>query len=61
LDIGVYDYGKVKKHSYKIYYDQEADNLFKEVLMQSERLKSSEIFGQYITQDDGSVVFFREE
>jgi hypothetical protein len=60
LDVGVYDYGKVKKHSYKIYYGQEADSLFTEVLMRSERLKNSEIFGQYVMQDD-SLVFFREE
>jgi hypothetical protein len=59
LDVGVYDYSKVKKHSYKIYYGQEADSLFTEVLMQSERLNNSEIFGQYVMQDD-SLVFFRE-
>ena len=61
LDIGVYDYSKVKKKPYKIYYDDEADSKFGEVLMQSDRLKDSKIFGQYNTHDDGSVVFVMEE
>lgn len=61
LDAGVYDYGKVKKKSYKIYYDEEADVKFREALMQSERLKNSGIFGEYIAQDDGSTIFFMEE
>jgi len=61
LDIGVYDYSKVKKNSYKIYYEEEADQKFDELLMQSEKLKKSGIFGEYIKQENDSVIFFMEE
>lgn len=61
LDIGVYDYSKVKKNSYKIYYEQEAEKKFIELLMQSERLKNSGIFGSYIKDENDSTIFFMEE
>ncbi len=61
LDIGVYDYSKVKKNPYKIYRDREADVKFTEMLMQNEKLKNSGLFGQYIKQDNDSIVFFMEE
>jgi len=61
LDVGVYDYSKVKKNSYKIYYEEEADQKFNEILMQSEKLKNSGIFGTYIKQDNDSIIFFMEE
>ena len=52
LDIGVYDYGKVKKSPYKVYYGKQAEDKFTEVLMKSERLMNSGKFGQYRTPDD---------
>ena len=61
LDIGVYDYSKVKEIPYKVYYEQEADQKFNELLMQDERLKDSGIFGSYIQQENDSVIFFMEE
>lgn len=62
LDVGAYDYNKVKKkkNSYKIYYDQEAEEKFSVLLMSDERLRSVNTFGEYIRQEDGSTVFFRE-
>jgi hypothetical protein len=65
LDIGVYDYSKVKKNSYKIYYgydyDDEAGVKFTEMLMQNERLKNSRLFGEYMKREDSdSAVFIME-
>jgi hypothetical protein len=61
LDVGVYDYGKVKMSRYQVYYGEEAEAKFAERLMRDERLHSSNIFGQYIEREDGSVEFVREE
>lgn len=61
LNVGVYDYSKVKKSPYKIYYNQEADKKFGELLMSDERLRSFSAFGEYIKKDDGSTVYFREQ
>lgn len=61
LDVGVYDYSKVKKNPYKIYYDEEAEKKFSEVLMSDARLRSLDAFGEYIRQEDGSTVYFREQ
>lgn len=61
LDVGVYDYSKVKKNQYKVYYDDEAEKEFEERLMLDERLKSVNAFGEYIKRDDGSTIYFREQ
>lgn len=61
LDIGVYDYSKVKKKLYKIYYEEEAEEKFSELLMVDERLLNSGIFGEYITFENDSIEFFREQ
>lgn len=61
LDVGVYDYSKAKKNSYKIYYDEEAAKKFDERLMSDERLRTVGDFGQYIEQEDGSTVYSKEQ
>lgn len=61
LDIGVYDYSKAKKCPYKIYYNENAEGKFNERLMSDERLRSVADFGEYITQEDGSTIYFREQ
>ncbi len=61
LDGGVYDYSRAKRSPARVYYGEEADARFSERLMRDECLLNSGIFGQYITRDDGSVEFFREE
>lgn len=61
LAVGVYDYGKVKKNPYQIYYDEEADEKFGELLLKDEKLRSSNTFGVYIDQENGPPVYFREE
>ncbi|MBB4034841.1 hypothetical protein GGR21_000728 [Dysgonomonas hofstadii] len=61
LDIGVYDYSKVKRNPHKVYYEQEAEQKFSELLMQNERLKDSGIFGEYIKLENDSTIFFREQ
>lgn len=60
LDIGVYDYSKVKKCPCKIYYDREAEDKFLEVLMRREKLLNSNIFGLYVKRENDSLVFERE-
>lgn len=61
LDVGVYDYSKVqKKKTYKIYYEAEAEEKFSKLLMSDDRLRSTNAFGQYMDQEDGSTVFLRE-
>ena len=61
LDVGVYDYDKVKKSPYKVYYDEEADKKFEERLMSDERLRNFNQFGEYVEQEDGSTIYFREQ
>lgn len=61
LKIGAYDYSKVKKKSYKVYYDQEAEEKFGKLLISDERLRSTTAFGVYVEEEDGSKEFFREE
>ncbi|NDW19590.1 hypothetical protein D0T53_11800 [Dysgonomonas sp. 216] len=63
LDIGVYDYSKVKKCPYKIYYAEEADEKFNERLMSDERLRNFKPFAEYITivQEDDSTIYVREQ
>ncbi|NDV60424.1 hypothetical protein [Bacteroides sp. 519] len=61
LDVGVYDYSKVIKKPFKVYYDEEADKLFEQLLMADERLKNFDQFGEYIKQEDGTTVYFREQ
>lgn len=61
LDFGVYDYDKIEKNSYRIYYDKEADEKFYELVMSDERLRGFNEFGEYIEQEDGTMIFFREQ
>lgn len=61
LGVGVYDYGKVKKNSYEIYYNDEAEKRFSELLMSDERIRECNAFGVYIVQEDGTTVYFREQ
>ena len=63
LDIGVYDRSKVQKQPYKVYYDEEADAKFDELLMRNERLRDFGSFRADVREEreDGSVVFSREQ
>lgn len=59
LDVGVYDYSKVKKKSYKIFYNQEADQEFEKILMEDDGF--NEIFGVFEAVDSvGNKVICRE-
>ncbi len=61
LNDSVYDYSKVKKNPYTVYYDEEADKKFEKLLMSDARLRNFNSFGEYIRQDDGTLIYSREQ